>query len=382
MTDLNDLYNATKASMKGSSWKEEPQRFYLDFLSELIKLKEELENKTYKTSRGSEFVFCERGKKRYIHGGRMRDRVVRHAFCDKILEPYLAPYLIYNNGASQKGKGVSFSREMFERDLHNYYLKHGSNQGYVGFIDFSKFYDNIQHDKVKEEIFPKIPQETHWLLDSILKEFEVDVSYMDQEEYEKCMEVKFDSIEYHEKVSEEQQTGEKFMKKSVDIGDQTSQNIGIFFPSKVDNYAKIVRGCKYYGRYMDDIYIIHENREELKDIMENMERVANSIGIYVNKKKTHIFKLSSNFKYLQVKYTLTSTGKVVKRINPKSVTRERRKLKAYKRLLDKEMMEYEDIENAYRSWMGTFYKIMSKQQIKHMKSLFKELFGKEPKWKT
>ena len=38
----------------------------------------------------------------------MRDRVVRHLLCDDILNPILKPYLIHNNGASQKGKGVSF----------------------------------------------------------------------------------------------------------------------------------------------------------------------------------------------------------------------------------------------------------------------------------
>ncbi len=82
-----------------------------------------------------------------------------------------------------------------------------------------------------------------------------------------------------------------------------------------------------------------------------------------------------------MKYRLTDTGKVVKRINPKSVTRERRKLKAYKRMLGKGAIPYEDIEQAYKSWMGDFTKLMSKRQIKNMKQLYRDLFGKEPRWK-
>lgn len=158
ITDMNALYEAYKASMKGSSWKEEPQRFEIDFLSEITKLHQELEDRTYKTREGTEFTLNERGKMRYIHGSRMRDRVVRHALCDEVLTEKLQPFLIHNNGASQKGKGITFSRKAFENDLHNYWLEHKTNEGYVGFVDLSKFYDNIQHEKVKELVYPKIDE--------------------------------------------------------------------------------------------------------------------------------------------------------------------------------------------------------------------------------
>ena len=106
IADLNTLYEAYLASMKGSAWKEEPQRFEIDFLSEITKLKQEIESREYRTSQGTEFTLNERGKVRHIHGARMRDRVVRHALCDGELSEALRPYLIHNNGASQKGKGA------------------------------------------------------------------------------------------------------------------------------------------------------------------------------------------------------------------------------------------------------------------------------------
>lgn len=353
ITDLNVLYDAFQASMNGSAWKEEPQRFEIDFLSEIIKLSNELEDRTYKTTNGATFIFRERGKARLIHGGRMRDRVVRHALCDTELTPKLHPYLIYNNGASQKGKGISFARERFEQDLHNYWLRHRSNEGYVGFVDMSKFYDNMQHDKILESVCPKISEEAAWLLTEILKTFEVDVSYMSDEEYAACMETKFNSIEYHGTIPEELKTGEKMMRKSVDIGDQVSQDIGVYFPTRLDNYAKIVRGCKYYGRYMDDIYIIGETRAEVLSVIEGISAQAKELGLFINEKKTHIARLSDTYKYLQIRYTLTETGKVIRRINPRNITRERRKLKAYKRPLDKGRMSEEDIEAAFKSWLCT-----------------------------
>jgi len=381
LCDLNLLYDSFLASMKGSAWKEEPQLFERDFLSEIVKLKHEMESRTYETLPGVEFTLNERGKIRHIHGVKVRDRVVRHALCDGELTSALHPYLIHNNGASQKGKGISFTRMMFEKDLHNFWLKHRTNDGYVGFVDFSKFYDNIQHDKIKEQVYPKISSEAQWFMDKILRTFEVDVSYMSDNEFASCMNRKFNSVEYYKNVPKANRTGEKFMPKSVDIGDQVSQDIGVFFPTPIDNYVKIVRRCKYYGRYMDDMYIICKDLEELKSIINGVKAEADSLGLFINESKTRIVKLSGTYKFLQIKYSLTETGQVVRRINPQSVTRERRKLKAYKRLMDNGKIAYPEIEQAARSWMGDFSRIMSKDQIKHMKSLYMELFGKELKWK-
>ena len=381
LTDLNLLYDSYIASMKGSFWKKEPQKFSIDFLSEIIKLKNELENHTYKTLDGSEFTLNERGKIRHIHASRMRDRVVRHALCDGELNDALSPYLIYNNGASQKGKGISFTRKMFEKDLHNFWLKYHTNDGYIGFIDFSKFYDNVRHDKVKELVLPKLSEEGRWIFNEVLKTMEVDVSYMTDEEYSQCLETKFDSLWYYKNIPKSMRTGEKMMAKGLGIGDQVSQSIGIFFPTLIDNYVKIVRSCKWYGRYMDDMYIICKNKEELVSIINGIIKITQKIGMYINHKKTKIIKLSNQYKFLQIKYSLNKKGKVKKKINPKSVTRERRRIKAYKRLFDLGKLPYKDIENACRSWMGEYSKIMSKKQIQHIKDLYFKFFDKELIWK-
>lgn len=377
----NKMYGGFRASMNGSSWKEEPQRFEIDWLSEINALSKEWENRTYATSPRSEFMHCERGKARLIRGSRMRDRVVRHVICDYELGPALAPYLIHNNGASQKGKGISFSRAMFENDLHSYWIEHGNNDGYVGFVDMSKFYDNIQHNKIRAAFFPKISEPSVWLMNLILDSFKVDVSYLPDDEYENCMEMKFDSIDYYFSVPEELRTGSKWMAKSVDIGDQVSQDIGVFFPTPIDNYAKIVRGCKRYGRYMDDIYVIGETREGVKNIIEGITTKANELGLFINEKKTCITELSGKYRFLQIQYSLQENGRVVKKINPKSVTRERRKLKAYKRLLDKSKMALESIENSFKSWLAGMYKYMSNQQIFNMLNLYLSLYGGLPTWK-
>ena len=55
---------------------------------------------------------------------------------------------------------------------------------------------------------------------------------------------------------------------------------------------------------------------------------------------------------------------------------------AYKNLLDKGEIEYEDIKQAYMSWMGNYAHVMSKKQVKNMKKLYKQLFKEDLRWKA
>ena len=69
------------------------------------------------------------------------------------------------------------------------------------------------------------------------------------------------------------------------------------------------------------------------------------------------------------------------KLRPKAVVRERRRLRAYKRMVDSGRIPYDDVEQAVKSWMGEYSRIMSKKQICHIKQLYAELFGKELSWK-
>lgn len=382
VSDMNVLYDGFRKAMKSSPWKEDPQRFEIDFLSEIRKLSKEIENHQYQTSPTTEFIINERGKIRHIHGGRMRDRVVRHVLCDSVLDPTIEPYIIRYNCASQVGKGVEFARNAFERDLHNFWLKERTVDGWVALLDFSKYYDNIPHEPVKEMIGKMVDEESAWLFSNIIDNFQIDVSYMSDEEYAGCMAEKFNSVEYYNSVPKELRTGEKFLKKSVDIGDQVSQHVGVFYPTPIDNYITIVSGCRMYGRYMDDMWIIHKDRAFLEKLVKEVREMAAQYGLFINEKKTRILPIAKTFTFLQMKYRVTDTGRVVRKINQKSVTRERRRLKGYKRLLEKGEMEYPAIEQHYKSWMGRYTKVMSKKQIKGLQELYQSLYGRNPRWKA
>ena len=366
--DGNVLYESFLRAKQGSDWKPQVQRFEMNYLFELADLQKELESDTYTFQPSTEFTLHERGKVRRITGEQIKDRVSKHALCDEILTPAVRKYLIYDNSASIKGKRIDFARKRLLVHLRKYYHQHGSNDGYILLIDFSKYYDNIQHEKLMEQFEKYIHDEKALsFLRAVIDRSKVDVSYMTDEEYAGCMDRVFNSLEYQD-VDKRLLTGEKFMCKHLNIGDQVAQVAGIIYPIPIDNYVKIVKGVKFYGRYMDDSYAIHESKEFLEELLQGIIAIAKELGITVNIRKTRICKLSSLWRFLQVQYSLTDTGRVIQKINPKRLTNMRRKMKKLVHILTEK-----EFDDWYGSWFRNHYRIMSRLQRENMDTLYNQL---------
>jgi len=376
LCDANLYLDAFNKCKKGSIWKESVQRYEMNLLKNIDHQITTIQNGTYEQLPFNEFPLNERGKTREIKAIHIEDRVVLRNLCDNILTPNIEKYLIYDNGASVKGKGIHFTRKRFETHLHKYYRKHGSNEGYILLMDFTKFFDNIQHDKLISEYKQRIhDKDLIEFLRKIIDAFKIDVSYMNEDEYKYCLDSVYNALEYA-KIDKSLLTGQKYMKKSVGIGSQISQISGLLFPTRIDSYCKVVKGLHYYGRYMDDTYVIHESKEYLKQLLHEINQICDEYGIFINHKKTQIVKLTKTFTFLKTRYNLTDTGKVIKRINKDSVTRERRKLKKFRKMLDEGKMTYPEIEEAYRSWRGNLRYYSAYNVMKNMDKLFNELFIK------
>lgn len=366
--DGNSLYDAMRKAAQGSDWKPQVQHFEMTYLLGLAQMQADLRVHRYKFLPSSNFILKERSKTRFISGEQFPDRIVKHSLCDEVLTPSIQKYLIYDNGASQKDKGIDFTRRRLLVHLRQYYQEHGSNEGYILLMDYSKYYDNIRHDELYDRLSKYVQNDTAlWLMGEILKRSKVDVSYMTDEEYRICMNEVFNSLE-HDKIDRRLLTGEKFMDKHLNIGDQVAQIAGIAYPILVDNYIKIVKGQRYYARYTDDSYVIHESKEVLEELLDEVISVAASIGITVNTRKTRICKLSDFWRFLQIQYSLTETGRIVQKINPKRLTTMRRKMKKLVHILPPQ-----EFDKWYLAWFKNHYKIMSEQQRENLDGLFKRL---------
>lgn len=343
LLDLNVLYNAFQKCKHGVYWKNSVQKYESNILLNLYDLKKSLENGTYKQRAFDEFDICERGKKRHIKALHISDRVLQRALCDEILTPIINPYLIYDNGANVKGKGVDFAKKRMRTHLRSYYINHGSNEGYILQMDISKYFDSIPHDKSYEIM-------TEHIYDERVKQL---IKYL---------------------IST--------FKDGIGIGSQLSQLIGIYYLHRFDDYIKIVKGIKYYARYSDDIYIIHDNKKYLQKLLIDIKSQLTNYGLKLNEKKTQIRRLDRRFSFLKVRYRLTETGKVIMIPNKTTFKKERHKLKTFKQKYENGEMSLKDIVDQYKGWRGTIIpsnktgiKYKSFKTVKRMDLLFQQLFN-------
>ena len=95
-----------------SGWKVIRRTFIIrlkESFSPLITSLESLARWNLHPQLGNKSVLSERGKTHFVTNNKFDDKVINQVICDEILTPALKRFLIHDNGASQKGKGVSFT---------------------------------------------------------------------------------------------------------------------------------------------------------------------------------------------------------------------------------------------------------------------------------
>lgn len=369
LTDANSLYGAFQKARQGSDWKASVQHYAANLLLNIVETQRALRDGKYEQRPFVEFTLHERGKVRHIKSIHIADRVVQRALCEQVLTPCIEPYLIHDNGASVKGKGISFTRDRLVCHLQRFFRKHGKN-GYILKLDFSKFFDNIDHELALKALARRIDDPAVMeLIGKVIDWFKIDVSTYTDEEIKEFENKPFDSLTYRKSDK-----GEKFLSRSVGIGSQISQIIGIYYPSPIDHLCKVKYRCKYYGRYMDDVYIIHESKTFLQKVLHEVLQKAKELRLFVNPKKTTITPLKDGFSFMKIRYHITPSGKILRLMTSEAFTRERRRLQKYRKLFDKGRLTRRQIANDYQSFRGAAKTFNSYRSLKRLDEIYNELF--------
>ncbi|MDY0256264.1 reverse transcriptase/maturase family protein [Gudongella oleilytica] len=336
LTDLNNLYAAYMDARKGKRWKYAVVRYEVNALENLTFLHYMLTSKKYRLSPYNCFMVHE-PKERLIMYNSFRDKIVQHSLCDNVLEPRLQKTFILDNYASQKGKGTHFGLDRLKAFMRRYYRQFGAD-GWVLKCDVRKYFYTIDHGVLKSQLRRLIHDpDVLWLLDMII-----------------------DSTEG----------------KGIPIGNHTSQWFAVLYLSGMDHFIKERLGIKFYGRYMDDFYLIHNDKEHLKYCLLEIRKYVESLGLELNG-KTAIFPLSQGIDFLGFRTFMTDTGKVVQKIRRDSKNRIRRKLKKFRNLLNEGRIDFETILASYASWKGHAEHGDSHHLIRQTDELFYCLFSKE-----
>jgi hypothetical protein len=337
LADFNSLYNAYRLARRGKRWKFAVVRYEIDELENLMFLHFMLTSKQYRLSPYNCFMVYE-PKERLIMYNSFRDKIVQHSLCDNVLEPALSPTFIYDNYASQKGKGTHFGLDRLSYFMGRFYRLHGSADGWVLKCDIAKYFYRIDHGVLKKQLRKLIKdRDVLWLLYMII---------------------------------------DSTPNPGIPIGNHTSQWFAVLYLSGLDHFIKERLGIKFYGRYMDDFYLIHEDKAYLQYCLQEIRKIVGDLGLELNH-KTAIFPLSQGIDFLGFRTYLTDTGKVVRKIRSESKNRIRRKLKKFRGLLDDGKVDFETVLASYNSWTGHAAHGNSYHLIRETDALFFSLFRKE-----
>ena len=333
--DFENLYKAYRKARLGKRWKDAAAKYEINALDATHFLSNLLKAQTYKPSEYKTFKVYE-PKERVVMTNSYKDKVVQHSLCDNVLEPKLSKQFIYDNYASQKGKGTHFGLDRVVSFMRSYYRKNGLN-GWILKCDITKYFYNIRHDILKQQVRKSITDEKClWLIDMIIDST--------------------DGV-------------------GIPIGNQSSQLFALLYLSDLDHYIKEKLKIKYYGRYMDDFYLLHPDKEYLKYCLSEIKKIVESLGLKLNP-KTQIMPISQGLDFLGFHTYLTSTGKVIKKIRRRSKNNVRRKLKKMKGLVDKGKITIETPTQSYESWRGHASHGNSYHLIRDMDRYYQKLFKK------
>ena len=256
---------------------------------------------------------CLGSKERIIEAPTYKDRVIIKCLCDNSIKPRIEKKLIYDNAACRKNKGTTFSIKRLETFLRKEYFKEKNNNVYFLKCDVKKYFPSINHE-ILINLLEKtgFSNDEMWIIKKFIKINDSDIG--------------------------------------LPLGNQTSQWFALLYLNKIDRLIKEKLQIKHYIRYMDDMILIHRDKNYLRYCLKEIEKMCNKeLKLSLNK-KTQIGKVKNGIDFLGYRFILTETGKIVKKLRQSSKIRLKRHLKTLNKLKLKNIIDDEYIfirKNAY-----------------------------------
>lgn len=314
------MFRYGRKCCNGVRWKQSVQNFELHLFSGTAKRRREVLDETWKPKGCVHFTLCERGKVRPIDAPHVTDRQIHKTLCNEALVPLYSPGMIYDNGASQRGKGLHWHFRRMKQQLAWHFRRYG-REGAVLLIDLKGFFPNAPHALIYQ-------RHQQLILNPELRELADRVI-----QYSPC----------------------PTPGRGMPLGVEPSQQEMVALPSSVDNWIKCQAGVHCAGHYMDDYYIILPDVERLKKLGHEIVRRFEALGIRVNKRKCKIIPLTKPFRWCKARFTLTETGKIKVNGSRDGIKRARRKLKLFHREFVAGKRDFKDIEQ-YMECQAAYYR--------------------------
>ncbi len=307
--DFENLYKAYRRAKSGKKKNSSCARFQAMSVEGVHILREQLENQTYRMDPYNEFKIYE-PKERLIKSCSFKDKVVQHCLCDNILHPVLEKEFIRTNYAGQIGKGTLFGMDCLQDQMMDFYNSNGID-GWILKCDITKFFYQIDHEILKDIVDFYFPDEyTKWLNHILI-----------------------DSSE----------------SPGLPLGNQAAQVYALLMLDGLDHMITGELGISLYGRYMDDFYLIHQDKRYLEFCLEAISQFVESLGLSLNG-KTQIIRFRHGIKFLGFHHYVAKDGKYIRKLSGENKRRIKRKIRKWIKLVKAGAMTERKFCEKYNAW--------------------------------
>ncbi|BDF25795.1 hypothetical protein CE91St65_36750 [[Clostridium] symbiosum] len=244
VVDYDNLYRAYLNARLCKRYRYEVLNFSAHLEDNLVKLQKELIERTYTLGKYREFYIYE-PKKRLIMAQPFKDRVVQWAIY-QVLNPVFAQGYITDSYACIKERGTHkavkrlhyWLRQVGKKPEKYYFLK----------LDISKYFYRIDHDVLMGILKRKIRDDDMiFLLDKIVNSSETNFGLPPG------------------KSPGEVKRSDRVSEKGMPVGNLSSQMFANLYLNELDQYCKRTLGIHFYVRYMDDVIILHQDKDQLHE---------------------------------------------------------------------------------------------------------------------
>ena len=289
----NELFYAYIDCRKRKRGTANENSFEICEAEKLYKLYIELNNFLYEVGRSICFI-VDKPVPREIFAADFRDRIVHHLFINRIL-PYIEEEMIDDSYSCRKGKGTQYAVQKcaeYVKECSENYTK----DCFILKCDLKQFFvtinKNILADLLSNFLINKCAYKGEelrfmvWLMELIVF----------NDPTIKC--IIRGSIKDWDKFPKEKSLFNTLKHKGIPIGNLTSQIFANFYLCIFDHFIKEVLGFKYYGRYVDDFFIISDSKEKLLSAIDKIKEHLLSVEAILHPKKIYIQHYTRGIKFV------------------------------------------------------------------------------------
>lgn len=292
---LMDLFTAYYDARKNKRNTQNQLRFEVNLEQNIFTLYRAIKDRSYKPKGSIAFV-VHKPVTREVFAAAFADRVIHHLFYNYV-NPIFERTFIYDSYSCRKGKGTSFGIKRLEYSIRSCSANY-TRDCYVMKLDIRGFFmhinRNILFQKVKETLLRYSSRRdadgTLWKdkLDYDLILYLARVIIFDDPTDHYIMKGRasdWDKIPYGKSLFDMP------AECGLPIGNLTSQLFSNIYLNDFDHYVKRHLKARYYGRYVDDFYLVDQCKEVLTNYRKDITTyLKDNLGLEVHPMKIYLQK--------------------------------------------------------------------------------------------